>query len=112
MTERRVVLRNTTGPEGLRHLDARVGARGDVVIEGQDLGSGVEEIFGAREYEWTWTVAAADVPALVRALGGDEGDDVLNLLGALYSDPRHPGIEAFVGRGKSVPAEFWSRVGD
>ena len=109
---RRVVLRHLEGGDGLRHLDATVDASGDLRIEGQDLGPGVEQIFGSREYEWDWLVKAADVPALVRALGGSDGDDVLDLLERLYAPPEPGGVETFIGTGKPIPAEFWSRIGD
>lgn len=109
---RRVVLRHSEDAGGLRHLDATVDAAGDLRIEGQDLGPGVERIFGSREYEWDWVVRAADVPALVRALGGSDGDDVLALLERLYAQPDPGTIEAFIGTGKAVPAELWSRIGD
>jgi hypothetical protein len=54
-----------------------------VLIEGQDLGPTVSKLMGDLEYEWTGTIAAADVPLLVAALGGAAGDDVL---GAVRGD--------------------------
>ena len=109
---RRVVLRHLEGGDGLRHLEVILEESGDLRIEGQDLGSGVEQIFGSREYEWDWLVKNADVPALVRALGGSEGDDVLQLLERLYAPPEPGMIETFIGTGKAIAAEFWSRIGD
>jgi len=94
-------------------LTARRGPDGGVVIEGQDIGRGVEEIFGDgfREYEWDWTIAPDAVPAAVTALGGDGEDDVLALLRAWSVDHggRDPGI--FLQEA-GVPVEFWSRIGD
>jgi len=58
MTSKRVVLRNTRDADGTRYLEASINAEGDLVIEGQDLGPGVEEIFGIREYEWAWTISS------------------------------------------------------
>jgi hypothetical protein len=49
---------------GTRSLWLRRLSDGRLSIEGQDLGPGVA-IFGEglSEYEWAWTVAAADSPA-------------------------------------------------
>lgn len=53
-------------------VDAHVWSDGNVTIEGQDLRRG--------EYEYVLTIAAVDVPSLVRALGGEPGVDPLPLL--------------------------------
>jgi hypothetical protein len=108
-----VVLRAERGPDGLRHLAARIDDDGDVVIAGQDLGPGVEKVFGdgMTEYEWSWRVKAADVGTLVAALGGEPGADVLERLHARCSGPR--ASELFVLLVENhVPYESWSRVGD
>lgn len=41
---------------------------GDLVLEGQDLSAGLEEMFGRDEYEYWYTVKAADVPKLLATL--------------------------------------------
>jgi hypothetical protein len=46
-----------------RHIDA------GLVIEGQDRGAVVQQIFGYYEYEWVWAIHAADLPKLDAALG-------------------------------------------
>lgn len=106
-----VTLRESTDGGGSRHLWARRTTAGDVVIEGQDVGGGVEEIFGEgiREYEWTWTIRAANVPALLGALGA--GDDVLTALGRRFSGDRAADLYGFL-EDHGVPFEAWSRVGD
>ena len=109
----RVILRHTEGPDGARHLEARREPDGSIVIEGQDLGRGVEGVFGAgtSEYEWTRTIACQSVPAAIHALGGAPGDDLLDLLARWTAanggqDPSVTLDEA------SVPMERWSRTGD
>ncbi len=106
-----VVLRNTSGPDGTRRLEVRRRPDGGLVIEGQDLGAAVERIFGSREYEWTWTVEPADVPAAVIALGGVTDGDPLEVVATWFAagDGRDPGSDL---RDAGVPIDFWSRVGD
>jgi hypothetical protein len=110
---RSVILRNQHDAQGTRHLDATLTEDGSIVIEGWDLGAGVEAVWGEglREYEWAWTVAPGDVPAAVAALGGAEGDDPLALLGAWLRGHRgrDPGSHL---RDAGILVEFWSRVGD
>jgi hypothetical protein len=89
------------------------GVEGEVRIEGQDLGDAVESIMGAgiREYEWTWTIASGDVDAAVAALGGSEGDDLLELLAAWASAHGDQDPGRFL-KDAGVRMDFWSRFGD
>ena len=108
-----VVLRDQNGPDGVRSLTAQRGADGGVLIEGQDLGRGVEAAWGAgnTEYEWAWAIPPASVDVAVLALGGAAGDDVLALLAAWSAS--HGGIDPGIHlKAAGVPVEFWSRVGE
>lgn len=114
-----VVLRNVRDVHGTRFLDARLEPDGALVLEGQDLGDGVEEIFGEglREYEWTWRVAPEDVPRLAARVAArleapaDLG--ILPLLFLLYDPLSRGSVEEFIGPdGGRIPAAFWSRIGD
>ena len=111
--EETVVLRDSRDERGTRHLLARLGTDGSIQIEGQDLGSGVEDAFGSgnTEYEWWWTVRPGNVAAAVAALGGAPDDDVLELLARWSADNggADPG-QRF--RDAGVPVEFDNRVGD
>lgn len=106
-----ITLRESTDGGGSRHLWARRTAEGDLVIEGQDVGRGVEEIFGdgIREYEWVWTIRAPDVPALLRALG--DGDDVLAALGHRFSGDDAAELYRFL-EDSGIRFETWSRLGE
>jgi hypothetical protein len=55
-------------------------------ITGHDRGVRVSEFFGAAitSYEWVYLVAADRIPALIRLLGGHDGDDVLALLAGYH----------------------------
>ena len=108
-----VVLRDELSPKGSRYLSARLSENGDLSIEGQDLGSGVEEFWGAglREYEWTIVVGAIHIGKVVAALGGTDGDDVLSLLAARCSDNERYASKDFLEK-QGIPVEFWNRVGD
>jgi hypothetical protein len=114
-TERlaKVVLRELRDARGSRYLEATRHADGGIQILGQDLGSGVEEIFGAglREYEWYWNIEPTAVPAVIAALDGREDDDPLYVLAAW--SVTHSGVDPGSHLQKAgVPIEFWSRVGD
>jgi len=108
-----IVLREQRDEDGSRRLVAEWREGVGVVIEGQDLGPGVERTYGPGldEYEWLWRIAPQAVPGMVAALGGLPGDDPLPLLAAWYAAHGHldPGIHL---REAGVPIEFWSRVGD
>ncbi len=108
MTE--VVLREERFGDDYRYLGARLTEAGILVIEGQDLGPGVEQNFGAGlfEYEWSWTIEGDALGRLRTALGTD---DVLAGLGARFSGGAASGLSAFFTE-QGIDAQFWSRVGD
>jgi len=97
---------------GTRSLWVATLADGRLKIEGQDLGAGVS-VFGEglTEYEWDWTVAAADVPRLPQAFGGQPGDDPVPLIRhwVRQGNGRDPGQHL---KEQGFVLEFWSRVGD
>lgn len=103
-----VVLRDMRDAGGSRHLKASIKPSGCLVIEGQDLGPGVEQIFGVREYEWQWTVDAEGCERLRAALGKT---DLLAALAERFSGERAADLQAFL-KSSEVPFEHWSRLGD
>jgi hypothetical protein len=109
MTGKSVVLRNVRDAQGTRHLQATLTGEGDLVIEGQDLGDGVEQIFGVREYEWIWTIRARDLPSLLDAMGGSS--NVLATLRERFSGDNAAELKSFLDS-HDVPHEVWSRMGD
>ena len=105
MTKKSVVLRNASN----RHLEASIRANGDLVIEGQDLGAEVESFFGFSEYEWVWTVSAANCDGLLLALGART--DLLSALGERFSGERAADLQSFL-ESEGIEYTAWSRVGD
>lgn len=85
-------------------VDARLAASGNLVFDGQDLGGPYAE------YEWGWTFTPSSFPLIRFALGGEPGEDVLDLVQEAFADKgfRDPG--AWLHKEKGVPAEFWSRM--
>ncbi|MBM7791002.1 hypothetical protein [Tenggerimyces flavus] len=73
------------------------------VIEGQDLGRP-----GMVEYEYSLRVAPADVPRVVAALGGQPGDDVLDLLEREGELLVRAGESTWL-KSLGLEPEFWSR---
>lgn len=107
-----VVLREQDDTDGSRYLDATIDKAGRLVIEGQDLGAGVEHAFGEgyREYEWRWTVRVDDLAAAVEALGGAPGEPALAVAARWCAEHgTDPGVAIKAAR---VRIEFWSRLGD
>jgi hypothetical protein len=105
----KVVLRNSRDEKGTRYLEASLRVNGDLVIEGQDLGSGVEDVFGFYEYEWSWAIAAEDVSELLAALGAES--DVLSALRERFSGDRAGDLKEFLDA-QSIRYASWSRIGD
>jgi hypothetical protein len=110
--ERTVLLFQSRDDRGTRSLWATTLADGRLKIEGQDLGPSVS-IFGAdfTEYEWDWTIAAADVPLLPEYFGGKLGDDPIPLMRhwIKQANGRDPGQHL---KDAGLELEFWSRLGE
>lgn len=105
----RAILRDERSEGDLRYLGATYSSEGNLVIEGQDLGNAVEAAFGYREYEWTWTIARADLPKLAAAL--DTSSDLMAALEKRFDGPAAAGLAAFLQE-RQIPYQSWSRVGD
>jgi hypothetical protein len=104
-----VILRKINDSDGSRLLEASLNSNGDVIIEGRDYGAGVERIFGFREYEWSWTIPAASVPALLQAL--EATSDVLSAISRRFSGDNAVDLGPFL-EANGISAERWSRIGD
>ena len=83
---------------------------GALVISGQDLRA--ESFFGSgnAEYEYALTVDADGVRRIVAALGGQAGDDVLELLRANGDNLVTTGEMTWL-REIGIEPKFWSHLG-
>jgi hypothetical protein len=82
---RKVTLRAERTESDYRHLEAYVDEAGDLHIDGQDLGPGTAIVSDDGEYEWFETIDAVHIPRLVVLLGGQMGDDILDILERDYT---------------------------
>ncbi len=78
------------------NINATLERDGTLEISGQDFGPVTKGASSDGEYEWFYAVAAEDVPALVVALGGQQGTDVIDLLVQRWSG------DAAYGLGEAV----------
>lgn len=105
----KVILRQHRDQRGYRYLAAELQSNGDLVFVGQDLGAGVSESFGCSEYEWQWTIKAADLPKLREAL--QTRKPVLAALKQRFAGDESVRLYAFLCA-SAVPFETFSRIGD
>jgi hypothetical protein len=68
---------------------------GNLHLDGQDLGPGTEAVSSDGEYEWFQTIAAVDIdmPGVIELLGGEAGDDMLELLASSWTGNRSYELE-------------------
>ena len=108
-----VILRYQRDGSDVRSLTARLSDIGDLLIEGHDLGSGVQTVWGSglRECEWERTIRAEHLPRLREAQGGQPGDEVLDVL-ATWCDEHGAIALTELLETEGIPVESWSWVSD
>jgi hypothetical protein len=89
------------------NLDASLELDGSLRISGHDLGPVTKSITPDGEYEYWYSIAAEDVPALAVALGGQPGGDVIDLLKEDWSGEDSYGLGAAI-RSSGVDYHFGS----
>jgi hypothetical protein len=107
---REVRLRDERDGRDSRHLWAYVDEAGALHVDGQDLGPGTALVSADGEYEWFETIAPADAPRVVALLGGQPGDDVLDLLERDFTGARSYDLEARL-RASDIPIELFTWSG-
>ena len=109
---RTVTLRRERSGPDLRSLIARLTSDGELVIEGQDLGPATAMISSNGEYEWGYNFPSGSIPALHAALGGQENEDVLDVLERSYTGEGSYELERIMRETEeSIPRSFWSWAG-
>lgn len=104
---RTVTLRQERRGADVRWLGAFVDGSGALRVHGQDLGPGTAMVSSDGEYEWFMTVAAGDVHRLVALLGGQPGDDVLELLERDWTGSRSYDFERVL-RESGIPVKLFT----
>ncbi len=104
-----IVLRSESNDQGSRLLEAFYSPKGDLVIQGRDWGPEVARLLGNTEYEWAWTIRAAEIPNLLAAL--NLKDDPLLGLKMRFSDENAADLGRFLDE-HAIEVERWSRIGD
>lgn len=110
MTDPTVTLHHHRDADGTRHVRARLTSDGALVVEGQDLGPGVERIFGRSEYEWALTVPADEVEGFLASIDST-GRPVLGAVADHFHGPAAHQLKAHLDE-HGITHEFWSRIGD
>jgi hypothetical protein len=87
---RRVILRDTRNARGTQFEAAQIDDDGTLRVTGHHTGPGVSEFFGPAitSYDWAYVIAPDRVGTLLTLLGGQAGDDVLDLLAAHHKQYR------------------------
>jgi hypothetical protein len=103
---RKIVLRDTQNGEDRRKLWAELKADGSFQITGLDLGPLSRNLTGDGSYEWELTVSPEDVPRVVEVLGGESGEDVMEILAQRYTGAASSDVERLI-RENGIPATFY-----
>lgn len=110
---REVTLRSKRDREGTRALWAYLDKNGNLCVDGQDLGAGVSGVFsaGIAEYEGSHMIEKNDIPRLVKALHGNPGDDILDILKKRFDKEPRFDISDFCKK-RRITVDFWYRLGN
>lgn len=106
---RRLVMTDVEDARGTMWRAVTLTDDGCLLIQGHDLGAGVEQIFESREYEFERRISAAEVLALRRLLDVAGDGDLLTAIERRFKSSHD--LETFVVR-HGLEGEFWSRIGD
>ena len=102
-----VLLEERNGADS-RSVWASLAENGDLIISGQDIGPGVERVFGSDEYEFSHTVPSDYVLPFLEILGATKVTDVLIAL-RVFGGPRYEEITNALETAQiSMPIRFWS----
>ena len=109
LSSKKVILRDERSDTDIRYLSAEINQDGDLVFEGQDLGKGVEGVFGCSEYEWWWSVKAEDISLFEKAMGCT--GKLLKNIELKFSNENAANLYEFM-QANEIPFETSSRIGD
>jgi hypothetical protein len=103
------LLRDIQDDNGSQHEAAQLEDDGTLRVTGHDQGPGLTEFFGGgiTSYEWVYVIAPDKVSALVRVLGGHDGDDALALLAAYHQRTQGKIYDLLTGPDVSAQFSTW-----
>ncbi len=107
-TLKEVVLVEERNGADSRTIWASLAENGDLVISGQDIGPGVERVFGSDEYEFSHTIPSDYVLPFLKILGAIKVTDVLTALRAFGGSRYEEITDALETAQTSMPIRFWS----
>ena len=99
MVGRVINLRKTRDGAERHRIQASCSPDGTLIVTGIERGPHIEREYGAgkTDYEWTWTIAAADARTLADSLGCK---DVLDALKAGFSGDSFAGLAGYLGEAR------------
>jgi hypothetical protein len=108
-----VILRNIKEKKIWSHLQARIDEKGNLLIEGQDMGSSVGEIFDDElyEYEYVTTIKQKDISLLIAAFNGNRDDSILVLIKEKCTGENSINLEKLI-KDKDIPNQVWNWSSD
>ena len=102
-----VLLEERNGADS-RSVWGSLAENGDLIISGQDIGPGVERVFGSDEYEFSHTVPSDYVLPFLEILGATKVTDVLIAL-RVFGGLRYEEITNALETAQiSMPIRYWS----
>ncbi len=103
-------LRSESRSDGSRlNLWAYLDSAGRLHLDGQELGPVTRSISADGEYEYFKMIARDDIPRLVELLGGEPGQDILELLARDWAGERSYRLEDILREGPiEVELATWS----
>ncbi len=105
-----ITLRSESRSDGSRlNLWAYLDSAGRLHLDGQELGPVTRSISADGEYEYFKMIARDDIPRLVELLGGEPGQDILELLARDWAGERSYRLEDILREGPiEVELATWS----
>jgi hypothetical protein len=104
-----LVVRDTTDELGTMWRAVRLHGNGMLSILGHDIGPGVEEVFGCREYEFARQLSKQETATLRTAMGLPRRGDLLAAITTRFATTQE--LEQFLAE-HDIRGSFWNRVGE
>jgi hypothetical protein len=102
-------MKDVTNEDGTLWRAVRLHGDGTFAIVGHDIGPGVEEFFGCREYEFAHALSKNQTAALRQLLGVPRRGDLLAAVQQRFTSTDE--VRAFL-QSHDIAGTFWNRTGD